>query len=229
MTLELGGKSANVVFADADVARAAAAAPSGMFGNAGQDCCARSRILVERAALDEFVAALEGRGAGDARRRPARRVDRHGAADQRRRSGRRWRSCLGRRRRACSAASAPEGDGFWFPPTVMQADVDSRARARGDLRADRRRPAVRHRGRGDRARQRHDLRPVGQRLDARRRQGDAHGARDRGRQPVAELELVRAGQTPFGGFKQSGVGRELGPHALDHYTEVKTIFMDTTG
>src|SRR6201999_443720 len=61
VTLELGGKSANVVFADADLEAAAAAAPSAVFGNAGQDCCARSRILVERAALDDFIAALQPR------------------------------------------------------------------------------------------------------------------------------------------------------------------------
>ena len=63
MTLELGGKSANVVFADADLEQAAAAAPLAVFGNAGQDCCARSRILVERSALDRFLEALERRGA----------------------------------------------------------------------------------------------------------------------------------------------------------------------
>ena len=79
VTLELGGKSANVVFADADLEAAAAAAPMAVFGNAGQDCCARSRILVERAAMDEFMAALEARGRGDQGRRPARRGDRRWA------------------------------------------------------------------------------------------------------------------------------------------------------
>ena len=68
VTLELGGKSANLVFADADLERAAAAAPSAVFGNAGQDCCARSRILVERSVLDRFMEALAGRGGGHARR-----------------------------------------------------------------------------------------------------------------------------------------------------------------
>ena len=57
VTLELGGKSANVVFADADLERAAEAAPLAVFGNAGQDCCARSRILVERSAVDRFLEA----------------------------------------------------------------------------------------------------------------------------------------------------------------------------
>ena len=80
VTLELGGKSANVVFADADLERAAAAAPIAVFGNAGQDCCARSRILVERAAVDPFLEALDRARPGDARRRPARRRDGDGAA-----------------------------------------------------------------------------------------------------------------------------------------------------
>ena len=98
VTLELGGKSANVVFADADLEAAAASAPIAVFGNAGQDCCARSRILVERPALDEFMAALERVGEGAEGRRPARRGDRDGPADLRRpaRDGR----LLPRRRRA---------------------------------------------------------------------------------------------------------------------------------
>ena len=79
MTLELGGKSANIVFADADLAAAAAAAPGAVFGNAGQDCCARSRILVERSALDSFMDALEEAVEARAGRRPARRGDRRWA------------------------------------------------------------------------------------------------------------------------------------------------------
>ena len=74
VTLELGGKSANVVFADADLEQAAAAAPLAVFGNAGQDCCARSRILVERSAMDRVHGGARGGRRGDARRRPARRV-----------------------------------------------------------------------------------------------------------------------------------------------------------
>ena len=81
VTLELGGKSANVVFADADLEAAAAAAPMAVFGNAGQDCCARSRILVERSALDEFMGHLESARQGHQRRRPARRRHRDGPAD----------------------------------------------------------------------------------------------------------------------------------------------------
>ena len=124
VTLELGGKSANVVFADADIEAAAAAAPGAVFGNAGQDCCARSRILVERSALDAFMEALEEAVEAITRRRPARRGDRDGPADlgrpardgrlvrARRRAGRDPR--LGARRaratgsrRPCCARSTP--------------------------------------------------------------------------------------------------------------------------
>src|SRR5213078_4755058 len=59
VTLELGGKSANVVFADADLEKAAATAPGAVFDNAGQDCCARSRILVQRSVYDRFLELLE--------------------------------------------------------------------------------------------------------------------------------------------------------------------------
>ena len=79
VTLELGGKSANVVFADADLEAAAAAAPMAVFGNAGQDCCARSRILVQEQAMERVHGALESAGEGDARRRPARRRTRRWA------------------------------------------------------------------------------------------------------------------------------------------------------
>ena len=83
VTLELGGKSANVIFADADLEAAAAAAPMAVFGNAGQDCCARSRILVQDTALDRFMELLGDAVRGDRRRRSARRGDADGPADLR--------------------------------------------------------------------------------------------------------------------------------------------------
>ncbi len=118
MTLELGGKSANVVFADADVEAAAAAAPMAVFGNAGQDCCARSRILVERSVLDTFMAALEGEVA-------ALRVG--DPLDERTQMG--PLISAGQRETVASyraddapvaiRGSAPDGPGYWFPPTVL--------------------------------------------------------------------------------------------------------------
>ncbi len=150
MTLELGGKSANVVFADADLEAAAAAAPSAVFGNAGQDCCARSRILVERSAMDEFMAALErtveAMRVGD----PLDEATQMGpliSADQRETVG----SFVPDDAPVAIRGSAPDGPGFWFPPTVLApVDNDDRAAARGDLRPGRLRDPVRRRGGGGR-------------------------------------------------------------------------------
>ncbi len=226
VTLELGGKSANVVFADADVARAAAAAPGAMFGNAGQDCCARSRMLVERPVFDEFVAALKdavlAMRVGD----PLDEATDMGpliSANQRDTV-----SSYLDDGEVLFRGEAPEGAGFWFPPTVMQAEVDARS-VREEI-----------------------FGPIGvvipfdSEAEAIRLANDTiYGlsgsiwTRD-GAKAMRVGRAVEAGnlslnsnssvrvQTPFGGFKQSGVGRELGPHALDHYTEVKTIFMDTS-
>ena len=113
VTLELGGKSANIVFADADIAAAAASAPYAVFDNAGQDCCARSRILVERSAYDEFLAGLETVGAGAAGARPGRRVVRDGAAGLVGPAGRRSRA-TSTRSRWRSPARSPDGAGCWI-------------------------------------------------------------------------------------------------------------------
>ena len=128
VTLELGGKSANIVFADADVAAAAASAPDAVFDNAGQDCCARSRILVQRSAYDEFLGRLETAVAGVAGHRPRRRAERDGPADLGRAA--RLGAGLPRRRRASpSPARAPDGPGFWLPPTVVESPTTRRARS----------------------------------------------------------------------------------------------------
>ena len=138
MTLELGGKSANVVFADADLEAAAAAAPIAVFGNAGQDCCARSRILVERPALDEFLAALEAAVKAMRVGDPLDETTADGAADLGRAAGAggvvRARTTL----RSRSGARRRTAPGYWFPPTVL-APVSNydRAGARGDLRPGR--------------------------------------------------------------------------------------------
>ena len=150
VTLELGGKSANIVFADADLERAAAAAPGAMFGNAGQDCCARSRILVERSALDRFMDALEEQVEAIRVGDPLDEATEMGpliSADQRETVA----SFVPDDAPVAIRGSAPDGPGFWFPPTVL-CPVDARRprRDRGDLRAGRRRHPVPRRGRGDR-------------------------------------------------------------------------------
>ena len=123
VTLELGGKSANVIFADADLEKAAAAAPYAVFGNAGQDCCARSRILVERSAYDRFlgllVEATKGVRVGD----PEDDATEMGpliSAEQREKVSSYVDGSVAYR------GNTPEGNGFWFPPTLVEASNEDR-------------------------------------------------------------------------------------------------------
>src|ERR687897_512985 len=220
VTLELGGKSPNLIFADADVQAAAAAAPWAVFGNAGQDCCARSRILVQEPVLDEFLAALkdvvEGMRVGDPRDE-ATQMGPLISAGQREAVG----SFVAAGASVVARGTAPEGPGFWFPPTVL-APVDPDDRA------------VREEIFGPVA----CVIPFRDEAEAIRLANDTiYGlsgsiwTRD-GARALRVARAVEAGvvsinsntsvrvSTPFGGFKQSGVGRELGPHALDHYTEI---------
>ena len=230
VTLELGGKSANVVFADADLEAAAAAAPMAVFGNAGQDCCARSRILVERSAFDDFLAALAAGGRGDRGRRPAGRVDADGAADLRR-PARGRRLLRPRRRPGRDPRQRPRRPRLLVPADRPGAGRQRRPRRRrGDLRPGRLRHPLRLRGGRGPPRQRHDLRPLRLDLDAATGRGRCGW---RGRSTPASISInsntsVRV-STPFGGFKQSGVGRELGPDALEHYTDVKNVYYATEG
>jgi acyl-CoA reductase-like NAD-dependent aldehyde dehydrogenase len=227
VTLELGGKSANIIFADADLEAAAAAAPSAVFGNAGQDCCARSRILVQAEALDRFLALLEPHVTGLRVGDPLAETTQMGpliSAAQRDSVA----SFLDGSAPVAFAGSAPQGPGFWFAPTVL-APVDpgqrvAREEVFGPIAA---------------------VIPFSDEADAIRLANDTiYGlsgsvwTRD-GARALRVARAVETGvlsinantsvrvTTPFGGFKQSGYGRELGPHALDAYTEVKTIFYAT--
>src|SRR3712207_2534104 len=121
VTLELGGKSANIVFADADLEKAAASAPYAVFDNAGQDCCARSRILVERPAYDEFLGRLESAVTGMRVTDPTDDPDSEMGpliSAQQRESVRRHLEGVN----VAFSGSAPESDGFWLPPTIVLAD-----------------------------------------------------------------------------------------------------------
>ena len=227
VTLELGGKSANVVFADADLERAAASAPGAVFGNAGQDCCARSRILVERSAMEEFLELMaEGVRSirvGD----PLDEATEMGpliSAGQRESVA----SYVDGGAPVAMRGEAPGGDGFWFPPTVLAPVENSDRAAREEIFG----PVACVIGFDDEA-------------DAVRLANDTvyglsgsvwtrDGAKalrvvrgiDAGVLSVNSNTSVRV-STPFGGFKQSGVGRELGPDALEHYTDVKNVFINT--
>jgi acyl-CoA reductase-like NAD-dependent aldehyde dehydrogenase len=224
VTLELGGKSANVIFADADLERAAAAAPIAVFGNAGQDCCARSRILVERSALDRFMDALEesveGLRVGD----PLDEETQMGpliSEDQRRSVA----SYVDGEAPVAIRGSAPDGPGFWFPPTVLcpvgNDDRAAREEIFGPVAA-----VIPFRDEEEAVRLANDTiyglsgsiwtRDGGKALRLAR-------AIEAGVLSINSNTSVRVA-TPFGGFKQSGVGRELGPHALEHYTELKNVY-----
>jgi acyl-CoA reductase-like NAD-dependent aldehyde dehydrogenase/gamma-glutamyl-gamma-aminobutyrate hydrolase PuuD len=227
VTLELGGKSANVVFADADLEAAAAAAPGAVFGNAGQDCCARSRILVERTALDDFLAALkpavEGVAVGDPLAEETEMGPLISAA----------------RREAVASyvpagapvairGSAPGGPGYWYPPTVLSPVSNQDRPAAEEIFG----PVA-------------CVIPFADEEEAVRLANDTiyglsgsiwTGSGARALRVARALETgvisinsntsVRV-STPFGGFKQSGLGRELGPDALDRYTEVKNVYYAT--
>jgi acyl-CoA reductase-like NAD-dependent aldehyde dehydrogenase len=224
VTLELGGKSANVIFADADLEAAAAAAPYAVFGNAGQDCCARSRILVERAAYDRFlellVDATRGVKVGD----PEDESTEMGpliSADQRKQVA----SFVDGD--SLFRGKAPEGRGFWFPCTLVEASNDDRVAREevfGPVAA-----VIPFADEEDAIRLANDT-PYGLSGSIWTENG-ARGLRvaraiDAGVLSINANTSVRV-QTPFGGFKQSGFGRELGMHALEGYSEVKNVFVAT--
>ena len=224
VTLELGGKSANIVFADCDLERAAATAPYGIFDNAGQDCCARSRILVQRTVLRQVHGAPRAGRRRRGRRRPAGPGDRDGPARVQISLGE-GRVVRAGRRTGRLPRDGADGPGFWFPPTVLTPARDDRA-AREEIFG----PVV-------------SVLPFDNEADAVALANDtAYGlsgsiwTNDLSR-AVRVSRAVEAGNlsvnshssvrysTPFGGYKQSGIGRELGPDAPLQFTETKNVFL----
>jgi acyl-CoA reductase-like NAD-dependent aldehyde dehydrogenase len=227
LTLELGGKSANIVFADADLSKAAATAPYAVFDNAGQDCCARSRILVEATVLDTFMALLEPAVRGVVVGDPADAATEMGplisAAHRAHVAG-----YVPDGAPVAVRGSVPDGTGFWYPPTVLApVSADSPAYTEEIFG-----PVV-------------TVTPFADEADAVAKANDtpyglsgsiwtsnvgrairvARGV-ETGNLSVNSHSSVRY-WTPFGGFKQSGLGRELGPDAVDAFTDVKNVFIAT--
>jgi acyl-CoA reductase-like NAD-dependent aldehyde dehydrogenase len=192
VTLELGGKSANIVFADADIERAAAAAPMAVFDNAGQDCCARSRILVEHTVLDRFLELLEQAVKAVRVEDPLLESSEMGpliSAEQKKRVA----SYVPDDSAVAFRGSCPDGPGYWYPPTVLASRRLGRPRfPGGNLRACRCGGTLRGRGRRRAHRQRHRIRAFGVDLGQGHWQSATGGARGRGRQPVRELALIGA-------------------------------------
>ncbi|KRD08418.1 aldehyde dehydrogenase [Mycobacterium sp. Root265] len=227
VTLELGGKSANIVFDDCDLERAAATAPYGVFDNAGQDCCARSRILVQRNVYDRFMELLEPAVASVKVGDPTSRDTEMGPLVSRTH----WESVRGYVPDDAPVAfrgSAPSGPGFWFPPTVLTPQRTDRTVTEEIFG-----PVV-------------TVLPFEDEADAIALANDtSYGlsgsiwtenvsralrvsrAVEAGNLSVNSHSSVRY-STPFGGFKQSGLGRELGPDAPLHFTETKNVFIAIT-
>ncbi|WP_305782828.1 aldehyde dehydrogenase family protein [Symbioplanes lichenis] len=226
VTLELGGKSANIVFADADLEKAAATAPAGVFDNAGQDCCARSRLLVQESVYDRFLELLEPAVKAFRVEDPALESAQMGplisAAHRSRVEGYTAGADV------AFTGSAPEGEGWWFPPTVLLAHDPGDRHWREEVFG----PVVsvlRFRDEAEAVALANDTeyglsgsiwtRDVGRALRVSR-------GVDSGNLSVNSHSSVRY-WTPFGGMKQSGFGRELGPDAVLGFTDVKNVFIST--
>jgi acyl-CoA reductase-like NAD-dependent aldehyde dehydrogenase len=227
LTLELGGKSANVVFADSDLERAASTAPYAVFDNAGQDCCARSRILVQRTVFERFMELFEPAVKGVVVTDPSDEKSEMGPLISEAHRAR-VASFVPQSAAVAFRGSAPGSPGFWFPPTVLApiepTERPFREEIFGPVVA-----VVAFEDEADAVRIANDT-PYG--LSGSIWTGDGGRALrvaraiQTGTLSVNSHSSVRY-STPFGGFRQSGIGRELGPHALEEFSEVKNVFIST--
>ena len=227
VTLELGGKSANIIFADADIEKAAAGAPGAVFDNAGQDCCARSRLLVQKSVYEKFMSHFEKAVKSFRVENPANESAEMGPLITAAHLAR-VKEYVPDDAKVAFRGNKPDGVGYWFAPTVLEVQEVSERTYREEIFG----PVV-------------SVITFEDEADAIRIANDSEfglsgsiWSRDIGR-AVRTSRAVEAGNlsvnsnssvrywTPFGGYKQSGLGRELGPDALDAFTETKNVFFDT--
>jgi acyl-CoA reductase-like NAD-dependent aldehyde dehydrogenase len=225
VTLELGGKSANIIFADSDIERAAAAAPGAVFDNAGQDCCARSRILVEKSAFDKFMSAFETAVKKFRVEEPSLATAEMGPLISKKQLDS-VQAYLNEP--VAFTGSAPTGAGYWMAPTVL-LPKDTKAKSWNEEIFG---PVV-------------SVMTFDDEADAIKKANDTEFGlsgsiwTNNSGKAIRVAREVESGNlsvnsnssvrywTPFGGYKQSGLGRELGPDALDSFTEVKNVFIAT--
>jgi acyl-CoA reductase-like NAD-dependent aldehyde dehydrogenase len=225
VTLELGGKSANIIFADSDIEKAAAAAPGAVFDNAGQDCCARSRLLVEKSVFDKFMAAFETSVKNFKVQDPSLANTDMGPLISKKQLDSVQNYLT---EPVAFTGSAPNGKGFWMAPTVL-LPKDTKAKSWNEEIFG---PVV-------------SVLPFDDEADAIRKANDTEFGlsgsiwTNNSGKAIRVARAVESGNlsvnsnssvrywTPFGGYKQSGLGRELGPDALDSFTEVKNVFIAT--
>lgn len=227
VTLELGGKSANIIFADADLEKAAAAAPSAVFDNAGQDCCARSRILVERGVIDKFLDFLEPAVQAFRVEDPSLPTAEMGPLITAAHLGR-VSAFMDDGEPVAVMGNAPDGPGHWFAPRVL-GPVSPTARVAVEEIFGPVAVLIPFDDEADAVRIANDsqyglsgsiwTRDIGRALRMSR-------AVESGALSVNSNSSVRY-WTPFGGYKESGLGRELGPDALNAFTEEKNVFLST--
>lgn len=229
VSLELGGKSPNIIFADADLEQAASSSPMSVFANCGQDCCARSRVFVERKVFDRFVERFISATKPLRVAEPAVDTTQVGplvSANQRKISEDFIEGSRRNGRRVACGGNRPYPRGFFLEPTVL-LDVEPSDRV---WREEVFGPVVCIRPFDDEEQMLREVNSSPYGLSGSIWTNDLKRALRVARRVESGVLSVNSHssvhvEAPFGGFKQSGIGRDLGMAALEGYTELKNIYV----